>query len=230
MKSLKTAVLASCCVVFLSGYIEKGATVTNARYACTFSSDARVGSQSEDSEATVLVSDSYLMSQGVSARTQIAANSTPNDESRDSVAGVPVSAAYLKSRGFDHIDQTVLQNSYLWECCTLWYEDKIPGADSHLLKQSSVQDGKFSFKDLVNEFEECQIEDGVALVSVVGGEEDNITIHDLECFHSPLKDLDTSYTVPDGNNDSQSKNGASDEGKDSSIESFDSVESQVEDA
>lgn len=226
MKSLQTASIAACCVVFLCGNIEKGATVTNARYACTFSSESNAAAEAEDSEGKVLVSDSYLLSRGVNVRPQTAANSTLKDESRDSVAGVPVSATYLKSRDLDHVDRTVVQNSYLWKDCTLWYEDETPGSDSHLSKQSSVLDGKFSFADLVTEFEKCQIEDGIALVSVVGGGENNITIHDLECFHSPLKELDTSYTAAGENNDSESRKGASGDGQDPTIESTDSAEVQ----
>ncbi len=227
MKLLKTVALAACCVVFLCGNIEKGATVKNARYACTFSSEANAAAQAQGSEGKVLVSDSYLLSRGVNVRPQTATNSTPQDESKDSVAGVPVSAAYLKSRGFDHVDRTVVQNSYIWKDCTIWYEDETPGADSHLSKQSSVQDGKFTFADLVIEFEKCQIEDSVALVSVVGSGEDNVTIHDLNCFHSPLKELETSYTAASENNDRESNKGANGDGQDSTIESTDFVEDQV---
>lgn len=229
MRSLKIVTLAVCCAVLLSGYIEKGATVTDARYVCLFYS-AATATRGEDSETGVPVSDSYFLSHGVDVEPQNAAGSTTQEESNIAVKGVPVSVEYLKSRGFDHVDRSVLKSAYVWTVCTIWYQNEKMQHHTVFAKQDSVQDGKFSFKDLVAAFEKCQIEDGIAVASGVGGGEDNITIHDLDCVHSPMKNTDTRYTDPSRNNESESRNGASDEGQDSTIESLDSVESQVEDA
>lgn len=203
-------VIAVGCVVFCSGFLEKGATVTDARYGCSFFSESRARAQAEDSDGEVLVSDSYLLSQGVYVRPQNTGESKARDKSTDPVAGVPVSVSYLKSRGFDQVDQAVLKNAYVWKGCTIWYQNEESQHHTVFADQSTVQDGELSFKDLVSAYEKCQIEDGVPVVNGVGGGGDNLTIQGLRCINSSEEKTESGDKSPDNDDTSESSSKSSD--------------------